>query len=160
MPEKSLVKLKKEYSVFEKKYKLPKFYDLNAEFEVEKIQGHETDFLLREIRRTITEKIAAFLKFFELFLNPQAAPLFILSAIKSINVNEKDKIEKIYKKIIALEIKSISLDISYEEKREADFIKNTYSMWQSIKDELKIIDEILSRVKEEGTTSRGKSYFG
>src|SRR3989339_1040501 len=149
MPEKTLAKLKKEYLVFEKKYKFPKFHDLNAEFEIEKLQGHETEFLLREIRRTITDKIAAFLKFFELFLNPQAAPLFILSALKSISPAEKDKIEKIYKRIIALEIKAISLDISYDEKREADFIKTTYESWQSLKGELKIIDDILSRVREE-----------
>lgn len=159
MPDKEIAKLKKEYLVFEKKYKLPKFHDLNVEFEVEKLQGHETEFLLREIRRNMTDKIAAFLKFFELFLNPQAAPLFILSALKSTSSVEKDKIEKIYKKIVALEIKSISLDISYEEKREADFIKNTYESWQSLKSELKIIDDILSRVKEENK-SNNKSYCG
>lgn len=160
MLEKSLAKLKKEYSSFEKKYKLPKFHYLNAEFEIEKLQGHETDFLLREIRRTMTDKIAAFLKFFELFLNPQAAPLFILSALKSISSQEKEKIEKIYKKIIQLEIKSISLDISYEEKREADFIKNTYEKWQVLKEELKIIDDILSKIKEETVARKDKSYFG
>lgn len=160
MVEGNLAKLKKEYSLFEKKYQLPKFSELNIEFEIEKLQERETDLLLREIRRTISDKTVAFLKFFEVFLNPQAAPLFLLSAIKSLNAHDKIKIEKIYKKIVLIEVQAISLDIEYEEKKEAEFIKNTYKNWKDMKEDLKIIEEILSRVNQESKSSNGKSYFG
>ncbi len=157
---KELDNLKKEYLVFEKKYKLPKFSELNVDFEIEKLQGHETDFLLREIRRIINEKINAFLRLFELFLTPQSAPLFLLSAIKNLSPEEKEKIEKIYKKIMVFEIKAISLDIDYSEKKEADFIKEISSFWNNLKIDLKIIDEVLSRIKEETIQKKNKSYFG
>lgn len=160
MIESNLTKLKKEYSLFEKKYQLPKFSELNIEFEIEKLQERETDLLLREIRRTISDKTVAFLKFFEVFLNPQAAPLFLLSAIKSLNAHDRIKIEKIYKKIVLIEVQAISLDIEYEEKKEAEFIKNTYKNWKDMKEDLKIIEEILSRVNQESKSSSGKSYFG
>ncbi len=160
MTDGNLARLKKEYSLFEKKYQLPKFSELNIEFEIEKLQEHETDLLLREIRRAIGDKTVAFLKFFEVFLNPQAAPLFLLSAIKSLNAHDKIKIEKIYKRIVLIEVQAIALDIEYEEKKEAEFIKNTYKNWKDMKEDLKIIEEILSRVNQETKSNNGKSYFG
>lgn len=160
MTEGNLAKLKKEYVVFEKKYQLPKFSELNIEFEIEKLQENETDLLLREIRRTISDKTVAFMKFFEIFLNPQAAPLFMLSAIKSLNAADKIKIEKIYNKIVAIEIHAITLDVEYDERKEAEFIKNTYKNWKEMKEDLKIIEEILSRVNHETKSGTGKSYFG
>ena len=160
MTDGNLARLKKEYSLFEKKYQLPKFSELNIEFEIEKLQEHETDLLLREIRRAIGDKTVAFLKFFEVFLNPQAAPLFLLSAIKSLNAHDKIKIEKIYKRIVLIEVQAIALDIEYEEKKEAEFIKNTYKTWKDMKEDLKIIEEILSRVNQETKSNNGKSYFG
>jgi hypothetical protein len=45
-----LSKIKKEYSVLEKKYDLPSFEELNQNFEIEKIE-HESDCLIRVFRK-------------------------------------------------------------------------------------------------------------
>lgn len=58
-----LAYLKKQYEPLRKKYKLPSFDELNKEFEIEKIQEKETDFILREIRKGMGEKVGAFLRF-------------------------------------------------------------------------------------------------
>ena len=158
--ESNLIELKKEYEKFRKKYKLPKFSELNQEFEIEKIQEKETEFLLREIRRAIGEKIVALLRFFELFLNPQTAPLFILAMLKNVNLNDKELIEKIYYKLVNFELTSITLDIIYNEKKEVEFIKEVTKKWQELKPELYNFSKIIERIKFREKERKRKSYFG
>ena len=158
--EHNLSELKKEYEKYKKKYKLPEFFDLNQEFEIEKIQERETDFLLREIRRAISDKIAAFLRFFELFLNPQAAPVFILAVIKTLNNKDKAIIEKIYNTLVNFELTSITLDMDYNEKEEADFINHMFKKWQDLKKELKEFSKIIDRIKIKEKERKRRSYFG
>lgn len=152
--------LKKQYEPLKKKYKLPEFSELNKEFEIEKIQEKETDFLLREIRRAISEKMAAFLKLFELFLNPQAAPLFILTSLKNLTLKEKEMIENIYKELVKLEIISINLDIEYNEKEEVKFIIEAMKKWKEIKLFAKEIVDFLIKFQNKNTEKKEKSYFG
>lgn len=151
--------LKKQYEPLRKKYNLPEFSKLNEEFEIEKIQEKETEFLLREIRRVISEKIAAFLRFFELFINPQSAPVFILTSLKNLTPHEKDLIEKLYKELVNIELAAVSLDIIYKETREAQFIKDITKRWQNMKQELEQISEMIAKMPREGE-KKGKSYFG
>ncbi len=160
MKEHNLAILKKEYERFHKKYKLPEFSELNQEFEIEKLQEKETEFLLREIRRAISDKIAAFLRFFELFLNPQAAPVFILAVIKTLNNKDKIIIEKIYHTLVNFELTSIILDIDYNEKKEAEFIKHIFKKWQGLKIELKEFSVIIEKRQKREKEKRRKSYFG
>ena len=160
MKENNLAILKKDYEKFYKKYKLPKFSELNQEFEIEKLQEKETDFLLREIRRVISDKVAAFLRFFELFLNPQAAPIFILAMLKSLTPRDKEIIEKIYHELVSFELTSLTLDIIYNEKKEADFIKDIYKRWQKLKIELQEFSKIMEKIKSKEKEKKRKTYFG
>ncbi|MCL6500820.1 MAG: hypothetical protein K6T16_02175 [Candidatus Pacearchaeota archaeon] len=160
MKEIELSELKRRYDALRKKHGLPEFSKINEEFEIEKVQERETEFLLREIRRAMSEKIAAFLRFFELFLNPQAAPVFILGMLKSLTVKDKELIEHIYNQLVNFELTSITLDIIYDEKKEVDFIKNTFKKWQCIKEELQEFSRIIERAKLEEKERKRKSYFG
>ncbi|MEM2089723.1 MAG: hypothetical protein QXL88_01375 [Candidatus Pacearchaeota archaeon] len=154
-----LSEIKKKYQKLEKKYRLPKFTELNKEFDIEKVQEHETEFLLREIRRTMSEKVGAYLRFLELFLNPVASPLFVLMALKEINLHDKEKMERIYQELVQIEIKSIVLDVDYKEEEEAKFIKEIHKKWKEIKEDLKkVCKEIESSHLK--TEKKAKSYFG
>lgn len=153
-------KIKTEYEPLRKKYSLPSFSKLNEEFEIEKIQERETEFLLREIRRAVSEKIVAFLRFLELFLNPQAAPLFVLTTLKKLTPQEKEDILEIYKLLVKIELSSVSLDISYDEKKEAEFILNTSKVWNESKPKLKKIASSILTFQEDKFTNKNKTYFG
>jgi len=155
----NLEALKKRYKKLQKKYKLPSFNELNQEFEIEKIQEKETDFLLREIRKIISDKIAAFLRLFELFINPTSAPIFILNVIKTLTLKDKELIERIYHKLVYLELTSMVRDINYNEKKEVEFIKKTAKKWKEIKVDLNQFSLILERIKTKRNETR-KSYFG
>ena len=155
----SLEKLKKEYEKLRKKYKLPSFQQLNEEFEIEKFQEKQTDFLLRNIRRTMTDKVAAFLHFFEMFLNPSAAPIFVLAVLKKLTAKDKGVIEGIYNQLVSLELRSLALDMAYDEKKECEFIKKSVKIWQELKPSLQEFSDLLIRIQPKQKEGR-KNYFG
>lgn len=158
--ESNLAKLKKEYSKLEKKFSLPSFETMNSDFDIEKIE-RETDFLEREIRRTMSEKIAGTLRFVELMLSPSQAPFFILLILKNFEENTKKNIERLYKELSSIEIESVILDLDYDQKKEIEFIKNTYKKWQKIKKELKELGDAISKAwKDASDKKQSKDYFG
>ena len=87
-----LSRLKKEYEKLRKKHNLPSFNELNKDFSIERVCEIETEFLLREIRKYMSDKIFNYLRFVELILNPVNSPMFIFSIMKNIGEEEKRKI--------------------------------------------------------------------
>jgi hypothetical protein len=154
----ALEHLKKQYESLRKKYSLTEFPKLNQEFEIEKIQERETELLLREIRHCMSERIASFLHFVELFLNPTMAPIFVLSAMKEVGERDKELIEKLYRELAAIELSSVALDVNYDEKKEAAFIKDVFKKWQDIKPELEEFSELL--IKLSPKAEKRKNYVG
>ena len=154
-----LHKLKVQYSSLKKKYKLPEFSKLNEDFEIEKLQEHETDFLLREIRRTMVEKISVVLKFLEIMINPnEASPAFVFAMIKEMKPDMKKSVENMYKELSLVEISSITRDIDYDEKAEAKFIKEHTKKWEATKKDLGLLIKSLDTIWK--MESGKKSYVG
>lgn len=159
MRESYLAEIKKQYQTLQKKYKLPSFDELNKEFEIEKVQEHETDFLLREIRKAISEKMSAFLRFFETILNPVMAPVFVLASLKNLSNSDKEKIAKTYESMVDVELETIRLDVEYSEKREAGFILNAFKKWKEVKPH---VLDVMETLEESHSISekKGNSYLG
>jgi hypothetical protein len=155
----NLEQLKKQYSKLQKQYQLPNFSELNKQFDVEEIDV-ETDFLLRKIRRNIAEKVAGYMRFIEIILNPQNTPLFLFKLIKKLESKDKEDLTKLYEKLGAFEIKLVSLDLDYNEKNEADFITKCFELFnQEIKTNLLALTEKMSNGNDNSKTN-GASYFG
>jgi len=151
--------LKKQYQILKKKYKLPEFDKLNEDFEIEKLQENETDFLLREIRRTMVEKISVVLKFLEIMINPnESSPAFVFAMIKEMKPEMRKGIENLYKELSLVEISSIALDLDYDEKLESKFIKDHTKKWESTKKDLRALIKSLDMVWK--LESHRKSYVG
>jgi hypothetical protein len=158
--ESGLELLKKEYGKLEKKYSLPKFKFLNEDFDIERISEKETDFVLREARKAIMDKVLAYLRFTELLLNPQSAPMFFFSLIKSLNPSDKNLVERIYKKIAEYELEVIGLDNIYSEKKEAEFIKKIHREWQEIKKDVDELVQIMNKNWKQKSKKIEREYFG
>ncbi|MBI2449179.1 hypothetical protein HYV49_02695 [Candidatus Pacearchaeota archaeon] len=155
-----LSEFKKRYSALEKKYKLPSFRKLCEDFDIEKVAEKESDYILREIRKLVVDKIVSYLRFFELLLNPANAPLFFLMLIKGISSSDRKLIEGIYFKLGSFEIQVIALDIEYSEKKEAEFLIKIYDEWQPVKDDMKKFSEVVARNWNNKSERRDKGYFG
>ena len=158
--ESKLANLKKDYKKIQEKYKLPSFEELNEDFGIEKAADEETDILIREIRKHVSEKVFNYLRFVETLLNPVNAPMSILSVVKTLGSEDRDKLAEVYKKFVKSELQLVLTDIEFSEEREAEFIKETFKTWQEAKKEM--ID-VLGKVEknlENKSESNGRKYFG
>lgn len=151
--------LKRKYEPIEKKYNLPSFEQLNIDFEIEKITV-ESDFLLRVIRKIMMDKIIGFLNFFEKIIsNPTGMPRVYYPFIKSITVEDRKEMEKIYDDMGALSLESLELEIITSEKAEAKMVKKIYDCWEKIKQQLYNLAEKM-KTSDGQTIRKEKSYFG
>ena len=156
----SLEKLKKEYEILRKKFDLPTFKEMNEDFEIEKLQERETETLSREIRRLMTEKNSAYLKFIEMFMNPSASPMFVMALVKGIDSEGKKLLEELYSQIGRFEISSINLDNIYDEKKEIAFIKKFFIEWQQIKPKFERITQSVENSLDKKYEKSSKGYLG
>lgn len=156
----SLLKLKEKYLEFKKKYNLPEFSFLNENFEIEGLEIEETDLLLKRIRKQIVEKIYYNSRTLETFMNPQSAPLFVFSIVKGFSPEDNILIKGLYKELVEFEIDAFGLEASYEEKREADFIKRIAEAWPSISDNLVKIGLAMKINYSLESKKDKKSYLG
>lgn len=158
--EKSIVELKKEYLVLQKKYGLPGFEELNRDFSVEKIAESETEILIREVRKSVGDKLMGYMRFIENLINPTNAPMFIFSIIKLIEPEEKKKLGDIYKELMKKEMKFIELDLDFNEIKEAEFIKDSFKFWQATKKEMLSLVEKINDKWDDKSEANNKGYFG
>lgn len=150
----------KEYEKLKKKYKLPDLKKLLENFDVEKLFERETVFLLREIRRTISDKFYAYLNFFEMIINPNSSPLFVFSVLRRANGEIGSRPKEIYKELSKLQMKSLKLDTIYNEKEEANFIKDSFKKWESLKKDIYSLVERFEECLDKESGSKKGSYVG
>ena len=151
--------LKKDYNQLKIKHSLPEFTELNKLFDIEDIEI-ETEFLLKKIRRTISEKIAGYLRFIDVILNPSNAPIFFFKLAKRLDSKDMQTLKNIYENLGKFEIRTICLDIDYSEKNDAEFIKDIFNTFnKEIKKDFIVIIEKLN-TEEENSKKINGSYFG
>ncbi len=156
----NIEELKKEYERFKDKYALPEFSELNKAFDIEEIDP-ESEFLLRKIRRYISEKIGGYMRFIEILLNPSNAPIFFFKLIKKLDNSDKEALTKMYEELGNIELETISLDLEYNEKKEALFIKKLHDIFnQEIKKDLLKILKKLENGEDSKKKDNNGSYFG
>lgn len=157
--ESDIEKLKLTYFKIMEKYHLPPFKELNEDFVIEKISEHETEILIREIRRFVGDKMVNYMRFIENLLNPVNVPMFMYSIIKQLSQENKKKLSNIYKILVGIEIKFIELDLEFSEEKEAEFIKDSFKIWQGIKKELLEILQQIDVDKDTKLETKNKGYF-
>lgn len=155
-----LENLRNNYEPLKKKYSLPEFTELAEEFDIERAAEKQSSFTLREIRRTINDKISAYLHLFETFTNPSNAPMFIFSMLKNISEDEKQKVKDIYKQLAKIEMTIFKLDTIYSEKSEADFIKTATKEWKIMKKDILVLVEKFDKNFNVNSSTVSRGYFG
>ncbi len=156
----SLEEFKEKYSKLQKKYSLPTFDEMNKDFVIEKATDFEGEFLIREIRRFVGDKIANYMRLVENLMNPVNVPIFVFSMVKALNEEDKKALSEMYKKFGEIEVNLIGIDLVYSEEKEAEFVNESFKIWQIIKkDLLRIINKVQSS-EEKKPKNNDKNYFG
>lgn len=159
-PDHNVEEVKDHYEELKEKYALPGFENLAEDFDVEKAAEKETSFVLRDIRRVISEKMSAYLHFFENIMNPASPPMFIFTILKSLPQKDKDKIKELYKQIAKLQIQAMKLDTIYTEEAEAEYIKTSFTIWQDMKKDIHSLIESFDKSFSSESNVTSKGYFG
>ena len=158
--ESKLDKLKRKFKVIEIRYNLPSFEKLNEDFAIEKAAEVETDILIREIRKIVSDKLFNYLRFVEGILQPVNVPMIIFSIIKTLGEVEKAKLSEIYKKLAKMEIRLFEIDVSFSEEKEAEFIRDSYRIWQEVKLDALNVVEVIKKNWDNKSEFNNKHYFG
>ncbi len=162
MPDKDikLERLKNEYSKLQKKYSLPSFEEMNNYFDIEAIAGRHVDMLLRAVRRRITEKTSSYQRFMEVFLNPAQAPLFYMMLSKNMPEEGRKAINEAYFELGKIEVLHIEIENSDSDEKEAELIKEVFSSWPKIREQIGILADIFKKSWKKKSESKDKTYFG
>ncbi len=142
---------RERYEGLRKKYDLPKFEDINQDFEIIDVEG--SFFVLREVRRKIVEKIQLYSKVLESILHPETA-LSDLYECKLFTEEEKDKIYSLYKKMMVIEKSSLETSVDETDKKTSEYINFVFREWSEIKKELSRITEKLRKGWEKEEISK------
>ncbi len=153
-----LQNLKKEYAELEKKHKLPKFEDLNADFEIDKLEK-ESDKILRAIRKIMMEKIVNSMSFLEMLINPINAPRMYLPYIRTMSQEDRKIIDDTYSSLADLSLLSLELEIDTSENKEASLIKEVFKKWQELRQGFR---QIITNIKtpKNFINKKERTYFG
>lgn len=150
--------LKKRYEVLRKKYKLPGFDELDAEFEISDIEPDCS--ILREVRKKIADKIGHVCGTIEQVLHPETN-LVDLYESRVLDEREKKELFEMYKKLMAAERSCVELFISSDEKPDAAFIKSFSVEWKTLKPQLiKFIRKLKESWEKETDEGEAAGYMG
>lgn len=160
MVEKEKIDVKKEYEKVQAEFGWPNFEKFQEDFDVEKTSEKDDGIFVREIRRTVGDKITGYLHLFETLINPTSTPMFILSFLKGATEIQRKEIRSCHKELSRIQLKMLELDTIFDKKTEGKFIKETYDKWQPLKKRIYALIIEFEKEFEKDTESKEKSYFG
>jgi len=135
--------VEKEYEKLSKKYKLPKFKDLNEQFEIVDLEN--VNFLLRNILRKIADKLEFYSNLINDLLQPDTSSLSSMHETKFLSEEDRNGMYALFKKIMKTYRNIIVLVLENDEKNQANFLRGFFAEWVGIKKQL--IDYI-SKMKD------------
>tara|TARA_B100000315_G_scaffold250829_1_gene284403 strand:- start:239 stop:706 length:468 start_codon:yes stop_codon:yes gene_type:complete len=151
--------IEKEYSKLSKKYKLPKFREMDSEFEISTLEG--PSFLIKNILRRISEKLEFYIEVTGSLVHPDASSLSNMYEVRYFSDDEKNEIYMLFKKLMKINRSMIKAVLEGDEKKEADFLNNFFVEWLNIKKELLVYVEKMKNAWEtQSTIEQDTPYFG
>src|SRR3989344_9387967 len=150
--------IKAEYNKL--KHKLPKFDDLDGEFELSAANIKDNNFLIRNIRRRLNDKVIFYCRIIEGLLYPNQSSFIGMVEVKAFNEQEKQKISKLYKKLMVYERESLNIDVNPDEKKDTEFINSLFKEWKKFKEEMITISRKMKDAWHLEEKEEKDVYFG
>lgn len=151
--------IEKEYSELSKKYRLPKFKDIDEEFE---LSSFETErFLLKDTLRRIAEKLEFYIDVIGNLVHPDGTSISSMYEIRFFSDNEKNEMYMLFKKMMKHYRQAIELVLSNEAKEQAQFLNDFFSEWMEMKNRLRAyIGKMKESWEKETSIQEDLGYFG
>ena len=147
------------YDVLKKKYGLPDFQALDADFEISSIESDS--WVLKNVGKKILERLELVIDVVERILQPDTNSYANMYECKFFTGAEKDALFALFKHIMHCYRALFELDLLNDEKAHAQFIKEFFVEWQQIKKSLLPFTSKLKSVWKETTQDKEKlEYLG
>jgi len=151
--------IEKEYTKLCKKYKLPKFSDIDNEFEINDLEN--TRFFLRNVLRKVAEKLEFYGNLLNDLLQPDTASLSSMHETRFFHDEEKNSLHILFKKIMKSYRYAIELVLENDEKKQAEFLNSFFKDWLAMKRELLVcLDKMKKSWSSVATIEEDLAYFG
>ncbi len=126
------MEVRKEYESLEKKYKLPKFDEINKEFELVSIELEISGIFIKAILRLILNRISVFLGYIEPALSAVPVSPHVMIEMSNLSKDDKKEIYNHFKQLSYLYHKLCESDLE-DEKAIAENINWLFKKWGDIK---------------------------
>ncbi|MFH1133900.1 MAG: hypothetical protein V1735_05385 [Nanoarchaeota archaeon] len=115
---------------------------------------------VRDVRKKVGEHFDSYAKYVEELVQPEAT-LANLTEAKQFTEAEKKRMFALYRRLMFLQRLSLEVGIDNDEKKDAQFLKESLSEWTQLKPEIKAI---FSKLKEawsgDSDAKEEAEYFG
>ncbi|MBI4140488.1 hypothetical protein HY485_01480, partial [Candidatus Woesearchaeota archaeon] len=122
------------YDTVRKKYSLPDFGVLDAEFEISVIE--QESFVLKSICSRVRERLEFVIDVVERVLQPDPNSYVHMYECRSLNSSEKDELFLLFKQIMRSYRELMKIELFNEEKMFAEFIRGFVGEWQNMRKSL------------------------
>ena len=151
--------IEKEYDSLSKKYKLPKFKDIDAEFEISSLENEK--FLIKNILRGISEKLEFYIEFISNLVHPDGSSISSMYEIRFFSEDDKNDMYMLFKKLMKTHRNIVEMVLKNDEKEQSDFLNKFFADWQDMKKELlKHIEKMKDSWGKQSTIEEDIGYFG
>ena len=151
--------IEKEYSNLSKKYKLPKFKEIDAEFEISSLENEK--FLIKNILRNISEKLEFYIEFISNLVHPDGSSISSMYEIRFFSEDEKNDMYNLFKRLMKIDRNIVEMVLKNDEKEQSDFLNKFFTDWQNMKKELlKYIEKMKDSWEKQSTIEEDIGYFG
>jgi hypothetical protein len=140
------------------KLKLPDFNALNNEFEISVIES--TDFLLRQVRRKISEKVEVYSDVLVKLIQPESSMCEMFEC-KVLAEKDKEDIYSLLMRLMFIQRYGLEVEVIANDAQNAEFINYVFDNWQDIKQKFLIIaSKLKDSWKKEHLIKEKLEYFG
>ena len=151
--------IEQEYNKLSKKYKLPKFKEIDDEFEISTLETPK--FLIRNILRKIAEKLEFYIEVIGNLVHPDTSSISTMYEVRYFSDEEKNEMYNSFKKLMTSNRYIIKLILMNDEKRQTEFLKDFFVDWLTMKKELiNYLDKMKESWEKESTIEEDLGYFG
>ncbi len=151
--------IEKEYSNLSKKYRLPKFKDIDAEFEISSLDNEK--FLIKNILRKIAEKLEFYIDAIGNLVHPDGTSISSMYEIRFFSEDEKNGMYNMFKKLMKIDRNIAEIVLRNDEKEQTDFLNKFFNDWLNLKKELlKYIEKMKDSWEKQSTIDEDIGYFG
>ncbi len=152
-------KIEKEYNELSKRLKLPKFKEIDSEFELSSLE-HER-FLIKNILKKIIEKLEFHIEWMDNLVHPDGSSISSMYELKSFSDEEKNDMYKLFKKLMKNHREAAISFLENNEKKQADFLNKFINEWVKIKKELiPCLDKMKESWEKESSIEEDVGYLG